>query len=196
MKNPFDFYSKEKSELEKEAAQLKRKSVNLSIFRFGVFLTTCFLMYLTFGSYPDVFIIAFLGILLFSFLVVKQVSLQRERAILVSKININETELKVLKRDYHDLDSGDEFVNPTHYYSNDIDLFGVGSFFQYTNRTVTLDGKKLLANTFTENNINGIVEKQNTIKELASKVKWRQHFAALASLITTKDTSGFITELG
>ncbi len=193
MKNPFDFYSKEKSELEKEAAQLKRKSVNLSIFRFGVFLTTCFLMYLTFGSYPDVFIIAFLGILLFSFLVVKQVSLQRERAILVSKININETELKVLKRDYHDLDSGDEFVNPTHYYSNDIDLFGVGSFFQYTNRTVTLDGKKLLANTFTENNINGIVEKQNTIKELASKVKWRQHFAALASLITTKDTSGFIT---
>ena len=88
MKNPFDFYSKEKSELEIEATQLKRKSVNLSIFRFGVFLTTCFLMYLTFGSYPDVFIIAFLGILLFGFLVVKHVSLQRERAIVTSKITL------------------------------------------------------------------------------------------------------------
>ena len=193
MKNPFDFYSEEKLELEKEAAQLKRKSVNLSIFRFGVFLTTCFLMYLTFGSYPDVFIIAFLGILLFSFLVVKQVSLQRERAILTSKININETELKVLKRDFHHLDSGEEFVNPTHYYSNDIDLFGVGSFFQFANRTVTVEGKKQLANAFTENSIDEIVEKQNTIKELATKVKWRQHFSALASLITTKDNSGFIT---
>jgi hypothetical protein len=194
MKNPFDFYSKEKSELEIEATQLKRKSVNLSIFRFGVFLTTCFLMYLTFGSYPDVFIIAFLGILLFGFLVVKHVSLQRERAIVTSKININKTELKVLQRDFHHLESGEEFVNPTHYYSNDIDLFGVGSFFQFANRTVTLEGKKLLANAFTENSTDGIVEKQNTIKELAAKVKWRQHFSALASLITTKDTSGFITD--
>ncbi|QVY64163.1 DNA mismatch repair protein MutS [Polaribacter sp. Q13] len=192
MKNPFDFYSEIKLELEKEATLLKKKSINLSVFRFGVFLTTCFLIYLTFGRYPDVFIIAFLGILLFGFLVVKHVSLQRERAIIKAKININKTELQVLNREFHHLESGEEFVNPMHYYSNDIDLFGVGSFFQYLNRTVTSEGKKLLANTFTENKTNEIVEKQNTIKELATKVKWRQHFAALASLITTKDTSGFI----
>ncbi|QXP72063.1 DNA mismatch repair protein MutS [Polaribacter sp. R2A056_3_33] len=192
MKTPVDFYSQEKLTLEKEATILKRKSVNLSVFRFAVFLATCFLVYLTFGSYPDVFIIAFLGILLFGFLVVKQVGLQRKRAIVKAKININNTELEVLNRNFHHLESGEEFVNPTHYYSNDIDLFGVGSFFQYANRTVTGEGKKLLANTFTENKTDGIVEKQNTIKELATKVTWRQHFSALASLITTKDTSGFI----
>ncbi|WP_299062796.1 DNA mismatch repair protein MutS [uncultured Polaribacter sp.] len=192
MKNPFDFYSEEKSNLEKKAASLKKKSVNLSIFRFGVFLGTCFLIYLTFGNYPDVFIITFLGILLFSFLVVKHVNLQRKRAIVKAKININKTEIGVLNREFHHLDAGKEFVNPTHYYSNDIDLFGIGSFFQYINRTVTVEGKKLLANTFAENKIDGIVEKQNTIKELASKVKWRQHFSALASLVTTKDTSKFI----
>ncbi|WP_343328756.1 MutS-related protein [Polaribacter staleyi] len=192
MKTPVDFYSQEKLALEKEATILKRKSVNLSVFRFAVFLTTCFLVYLTFGSYPDVFIIAFLGILLFGFLVVKQVSLQRKRAIVKAKVNINNTELEVLNRNFHHLESGEEFVNPTHYYSNDIDLFGVGSFFQFANRTVTGEGKKLLANTFTENKTGGIVEKQNTIKELATKVTWRQHFSALASIITTKDTSGFI----
>ncbi|WP_341221164.1 MutS-related protein [Polaribacter atrinae] len=192
MKTPVDFYSQEKLTLEKEATILKRKSVNLSVFRFAVFLTTCFLVYLTFGSYPDVFIIAFLGILLFGFLVVKHVSLQRKRAIVKAKIYINNTELEVLNRNFHHLESGEEFVNPTHYYSNDIDLFGVGSFFQFANRTVTGEGKKLLANTFTENKTDGIVEKQNTIKELATKVTWRQHFSALASLITTKDTSGFI----
>ena len=194
MKKPFDFYSKEKSELEKEATQLKRKSINLSVFRFGVFLTTCFLIYLTFGSYPDVFIISFLGVLLFGFLVVKHLNLKRARAIVNSKININRTELEILNRNFHQLDSGEEFVNQTHYYSHDIDLFGVGSFFQYTNRTATVEGKKVLANAFTENKINGIVEKQNTIKELAKKVKWRQHFSALASLIPSKDTSGFITD--
>ena len=194
MKKPFDFYSKEKSELEKEATQLKRKSINLSVFRFGVFLTTCFLIYLTFGSYPDVFIISFLGVLLFGFLVVKHLNLKRARAIINSKININRIELEILNRNFHQLDSGEEFVNQNHYYSHDIDLFGVGSFFQYTNRTATVEGKKVLANAFTENKINGIVEKQNTIKELAKKVKWRQHFSALASLITTKDTAGFITD--
>jgi hypothetical protein len=194
MKKPFDFYSKEKSELEKEATQLKRKSINLSVFRFGVFLTTCFLIYFTFGSYPDVFIISFLGVLLFGFLVVKHLNLKRARAIVNSKININRTELEILNRNFYQLDSGEEFVNQTHYFSHDIDLFGVGSFFQYTNRTATVEGKKVLANAFTENRINGIVEKQNTIKELAKKVKWRQHFSALASLIPTKDTSGFITD--
>ncbi len=194
MEKPFDFYSKEKSELEKEATQLKRISINLSVFRFGVFLTTCILIYLTFGSYPDVFIISFLGILLFGFLVVKHLNLQKSREIVDSKININRIELEVLNRNFHQLDSGEEFVNKTHFYSHDIDLFGVGSFFQYANRTVTIEGRKLLANAFTENKINGILEKQNTIKELANKVKWRQHFSALASLIPTKDTSGFITD--
>ena len=117
MEKPFDFYSKEKSELEKEATQLKRKSINLSVFRFGVFLTSCFLIYLTFGSYPDVFIISFLGILLFGFLVVKHLNLQKSREIVDSKININRIELEVLNRNFHQLDSGEEFVNKTHFYS-------------------------------------------------------------------------------
>ena len=192
MNKPVEFYSQKKLDLEKEASLLKKKSVNLSVFRFAIFITTCFLIYLTFGSYPDVFIIAFLGVLLFSFLVVKHVNLQRERAIVAAKIKINKTELEVLNRNFHHLDVGKEFINPTHFYSNDIDLFGVGSFFQYINRTVTSDGKKLLATIFTENIIDSIVEKQNTIKELSKKVKWRQHFSALASLVTTKDTSNFI----
>ena len=192
MNKPFDYYSKQKSDLENEAALLKKKSVNLSVFRFGVFLTTCFLVYLTFGKYPDVFIVAFLGILLFSFLVVKHVNLQRERAIVKVKININKTEIEVLKRNFHHLYAGKEFVNPSHFYSNDIDLFGVGSFFQYINRTVTNDGKKMLANIFTENETDQILEKQEAVKELSEKVKFRQHFSALASLVTTKNTSGFI----
>ena len=194
MKKPFNFYTEQKSNLENEAASLKKKSVNLSVFRFAVFLTTCFLVYLTFGKYPDVFIIVFLGVILFAFLVVKHVNLQRERAIINAKIRINKTELEVLNRNFHQLDSGKEFINPTHYYSNDIDLFGVGSFFQYINRTVTIDGKTYLSKILTENKTDAILEKQNTIKELSKKVTWRQHFSALASLVTTKNTSGFIVD--
>ncbi|MCI2229285.1 DNA mismatch repair protein MutS [Polaribacter sp. MSW13] len=194
MNNPLNFYTEIKTDLTKEASVLKKNSVSLSIFRFAVFLTTCFLIYLTFGRFPDVFIIAVLGSLLFGFLVTKHVDLKRKRAIIESKIAINETEIKVLKRDFFHLDAGKEFVNPSHFYSNDIDLFGVGSFFQYINRTVTLEGRKLLANTFTENKIDEIRDKQNSVKELSNKVKWRQHFSALASLVTVKNKPDFLVK--
>ena len=83
-------------------------------------------------------------------------------------------------------------MNSAHFYSNDIDLFGIGSFFQYINRTNTNEGKALLANTLTENKIVGILDKQNTLKELSKKVLWRQHFSALARLVSVKNTSIFI----
>lgn len=194
MINPKDFYISNKANLEKEASVLKRKLINLGIFRFAVFLVTCVLIYLTFGSYPDVFIIAILGVLLFSFLVVKFINLKREKAIVDEKIKINKTEINVLNRDFHHLKDGKEFINPTHFYSNDIDLFGIGSFFQYVNRTATIDGKATLANAFTENKIDDIVEKQLAIKELSEKVKWRQHFSALANLVRVKNKTGFISK--
>jgi DNA mismatch repair ATPase MutS len=194
MKNPLTFYTQQKTALEKEALILKKKLVNLGVFRLLVFLGTALLIYITFGSYLNVFIVAFLGILLFSFLVVKYINLKREKSIVDAKIAINNTEIKVLNRDFHHLETGSEFVNSAHFYSNDIDLFGIGSFFQFMNRTSTLDGKITLANTLTENNIHGILEKQNAINELSEKVKWRQNFSALASLVTVKNKSGFITK--
>jgi hypothetical protein len=192
MKNPTDFYLQNKSELEKEASNLKKNLFNLGVFRFAVFLVTCFLVYLTLGKYPDVFIIAFLGIFLFTFLVVKFLQLKREKDIVDAKININKTEIDVLNRKFHHLDAGEEFINPAHFYSNDIDLFGIGSFFQYSNRTKTLDGKIAYSKILTDNKTNGILEKQNAIHELSEKVKWRHHFSSLASLVTVKIKTAFI----
>lgn len=189
MKKPLVFYTQQKVELEKEAVFLKTKSIRLSMLRFAVFLGISYLIYLTFGRYPVVFVVAFLGVLLFAFLVVKQSNLQRKRSIVDEKIQINTTEIRVLNRDFLHLETGGSFVNPAHFYSNDIDLFGKGSFFQYLNRTTTNDGKVVLASTLTKNKTTAIVKKQNALKELAQKVIWRQNFAALASLVAIKNTS-------
>ncbi len=186
------FYTEKIKELEKESSKFKKQLVNLAIFRFAVFLTTCVLIYVTLGAYPDVFIVTALGLFLFSFLVIKNINLKRLKSIVDAKIAINKTEISVLNRDFHHLEPGEEFVNPAHFYSNDIDLFGVGSFFQYINRTTTNDGKVTLANSFTENKIDAILEKQEAINELAEKVTWRQHYAALASLVTVKNKSNKI----
>ena len=192
MKIPLEFYNQQKEELESESSKLKRKLINLGIFRFVVFLISTFLVYLTLGDYPNVFFIGFIGALLFSFLVVKYINLKIKKEIVDAKININKIEIKVLKRKFHHLFSGEEFINPTHFYSNDIDLFGKGSFYQFINRTTTLDGKKQLAKLLTENKTEAILEKQSAINELSGKVKWRQHFSALASLVTVKNKSNLI----
>lgn len=189
MKNPFAFYAQQIKALEQEAAILKTKSLYLSIIRFALFFGICFLIYITFGSYLAVFVIAFLGVLLFGFLVVKHINLKTKRSIVDAKIKINSTEIQVLNRDFHHLETGAAFINPAHYYSNDIDLFGKGSFFQYLNRTSTNEGKVALAGVLTENKIADIVGKQKALKELSEKVIWRQHFAALASAVAVKDSS-------
>jgi hypothetical protein len=192
MINPLEFYTNTKAELEKEATVLKTRSVRLSTFRFAVFLGISFLIYSFLGVYPLVFIIAFFGASFFAFLISKQNTLKRKRSIVAEKIKINTTEIRVLNRDFHHLETGETFINPAHFYSNDIDLFGKGSFFQYLNRTKTNDGKVFLANTLTENKTTSILEKQKALKELSNKVIWRQHFTTLASLISVKNTSNAI----
>ena len=192
MITPLEFYTNTRADLEKEAKVLKIKSARLSTFRLVVFLGISFLIYSFLGVYPLVFIIAFFGASFFAFLISKQNTLKRERSIVAEKIKINTTEIRVLNRDFYHLETGETFINPAHFYSNDIDLFGKGSFFQYLNRTKTNDGKVFLANTLTENKTTSILEKQKALKELSNKVIWRQHFTTLASLISVKNTSNAI----
>ena len=192
MITPLEFYTNTRADLEKEAKVLKIKSARLSTFRLVVFLGISFLIYSFLGVYPLVFIIAFFGASFFAFLISKQNTLKRERIIVAEKIKINTTEIRVLNRDFYHLETGETFINPAHFYSNDIDLFGKGSFFQYLNRTKTNDGKVFLANTLTENKTTSILEKQQALKELSNKVVWRQHFTTLASLISVKNTSNAI----
>jgi hypothetical protein len=194
MKTPRAFYTQQIAALEKESLVLRKRLINLGIFRLAVFLGTSFLIYLTFGDFPDVLLIAFVGIFLFSFLVLKYLDLKRKKDIVNAKIKINITEIKVLNRAFHHLKTGEEFINPLHFYSNDIDLFGKGSFFQYINRTTTKDGEIVLANTLTENNTISILEKQKVLIALSEKVIWRQHFSALASLVSVKNTSKAVVD--
>src|SRR5690606_9893189 len=75
---------------------------------------------------------------------------------------------------------------------SDIDLFGNGSFFQYLNRTVTNTGKGLLASMLLSNNIEGITDKQEAVKELNDKPEWRQEFSATAFLVKPETSTNTI----
>jgi ABC-type ATPase involved in cell division len=190
--NPIQFYTQEKGKLENELTSLKKRLFNISTFRLVVFFATIGGIYFSINNGLTVAIIAVVGFSIFGFLLVINSKFQIEKEVLVSKIKINATEIAVFDGDFKNLKAGKEFVDPHHFYSNDIDLFGIGSFFQYSNRTATEEGALAYAAILTENTIDQIEEKQKAIVELAKKATWRQHFSAIAGLVKVQFSSASI----
>lgn len=90
---------------------------------------------------------------------------------------INECHLKRIQGGWQQFPQrGDEFLEATHPYSNDLDVFGQGSLFQWINSCGTQAGKRRLARFFTEDspNLELIKERQRAIQELAKRRWWRQ----------------------
>ncbi len=193
MQDPAIFYN---TQIEKYRTQLHAASRKLglsSLLRLLIFLAVAYAVYAFWGNSTAVIASILVGIAIFILLVSRHSDLRYERDKFRELIRINETELEVLKRNFHHLPTGTEFADPLHPYSQDIDLFGKGSFFQYLNRTTLLEGKDKLAQLLLSNNIEDIHLKQEAIKELAEKADWRQNFSALATLVKTESRTAVLT---
>ena len=183
MENPLEFYTSEKLTFENKVKNLKRKLALSSTLRLIVFLTTVVGIYFYSKNTTILIPIIVVGIGVFVYLIFRHAILQDEKKLLEKLISINKKELDILNGHYLDSDSGEGYIDSSHFYSFDIDLFGKGSFFQYCNRTATKGGRAEFVKTLNENKISEIEEKQDAIKDLASKPKWRQQFSAIASLV-------------
>ncbi|MBK7171989.1 MAG: hypothetical protein IPH84_01870 [Bacteroidales bacterium] len=95
-----------------------------------------------------------------------------------------ELELKALKFDFLGLDEGAEFVDHSHDYASDLDVFGHGSIFQYLNRTVTHGGRIQLARWLKKPELNTteILARQESVRELGNHTFWRLSFMATGLL--------------
>lgn len=95
-------------------------------------------------------------------------------------VKTNKNEIESLNNNISVFNSGEENINRDHPYSYDLDIFGSGSLFQYLNRTVTQVGQNLLADRLSniETDKERIEKKQFAIKELSSRIDWRQNFMA------------------
>ena len=189
MQNPKEFYVVEKEKFNNELLSLKKQLALSSSLRLVVFVFIISSIYFFFGNFILIGITSLLGVCLFIYLLFRHTNLQYKRDLTEQLIRINQTEIDALVGNYTSLDKGTEFIDASHFYSYDIDLFGKGSSFQYINRTTLHDGKKLLAKTLTENTISDIKLKQKAIKELAAKPKWRQQFSAVASLVKVEHST-------
>ena len=92
---------------------------------------------------------------------------------------INQQEIKAQTGDYFHYDAGNRFTPHDHVYANDIDLFGRASIFQYINRTTSEMGSSTLANWLLQPaSVEQILQRQQSINELAGNTPWRQNLQA------------------
>lgn len=107
---------------------------------------------------------------------------------------INQEEVNALDHDYQQFGSGEEFIDPMHPNTVDMDIFGAYSIFQYCNRTSTAIGKQALANFLsTTASEQEILERQKAIQALTPKLDWRQNFQATGRV--TEDSADHLRML-
>jgi DNA mismatch repair ATPase MutS/ribosome-associated translation inhibitor RaiA len=194
MQNPKTTYTSHIEEFQLQLKKLKKQLFASSMLRLVIFLLFGFLVYTFFENTKLVVGSIIAAIASFLFLVSRHSDLQQKKKKVEALIKINEIEIQVLNRDFQHLPAGEEFKNSLHHFSQDIDLFGNRSFFQYLNRSALASGINKLAQLLTRNDIGFIPRKQNSIRELATKVKFRQDFSAIAKLVKVETSTQTILQ--
>ena len=105
----------------------------------------------------------------------------KKREFLGNLAVINQKEGDAVSGDLSGFEAGNSYLDTRHDFSNDLDLFGNSSLFQYLNRTVTGFGSDILAGWLSNpyDISPELISRQETISELAIKEKWRHEFMAL-----------------
>lgn len=153
----------------------------LSVFRLLSFVGGLALIWLSFGAS------IFLGILMavsvvfvFLFLLKRYSDHSQKKEFIDNLFLINRNEATALSGDLSHFADGKEYISADHDFSNDVDVFGPSSLFQYLNRTVTSYGSDILAKWLSDPFAVApeLAQRQEAIKELSLKEKWRHEFLA------------------
>jgi DNA mismatch repair ATPase MutS len=182
------FYSKRKGEFSKQLAETTSQINSISNVR--LIIALLFILFIYFGLTQDTAFFLTLPVLaiLFLFLVRSHARLFDKKTHLHNLVTINNEELQSLAGDISKLNNGAEFIDGTHPYSHDLDIFGEGSLYQWLNRANTLIGRRNFADRLANplKSATEIVANQVAIKELAGNSDFRQDFQAAGKEIDEK----------
>ena len=95
--------------------------------------------------------------------------------------SVYQKELNYLSGDFSGFASGEQYINPRHAFTLDLDIFGPQSLFHRINRTVTTGGSDFLAKELAETRVRTIDEieaQREAIHELSEKEPLRAAFMA------------------
>lgn len=146
------------------------------------FLGVGFAIYLYYQEqYLTAWIVFLAFMILFLTLVILHQHYIERRKYSSSLLEVNINSLKRVKGEWREFaDCGEEFMDDKHNYSQDLDIFGKGSVFQWINTCVTYRGRHKLKEVLSKpgGTKEEIIARQQAVHELASKINWRQNLNA------------------
>ncbi len=178
-------YRRIADEAQQESNKIQQQIYRISTLRLLLFAAGAIgLIYFRAESWTVLAGIAFVTLLPFVLLIKYHNRLFHRKDYLGKKTEVNRQELAALNYDTSCFDGGKEFIDPTHLYAYDLDVFGTHSLFQYINRTCTEPGKRLLASWLGQHleKKEDILERQEAVRELAPELLFRQRFRILGLL--------------
>ncbi len=180
------FYNKRQKQFSDQAAIFRKTYERYTLVRLISFIlgalvvVGCFsVSWLMGGIATILFLAAFARFVFWHQQLLKKEKFQADLA------QINEDELTALSGDWSHFKSGENYINPEHPYAVDLDIFGLHSLFQFTNRTVTSIGDQRLAHIFeSPEQIETIHARQEAIAELTELRDWSHYFQAIGKETT------------
>jgi len=185
-KELISFYQKKLSGHSETLKAVSSRAKLISILRLLVFILATITIYI-FARHQiveGIMSTIIISIALFIFLVKYHTRIIYQKKIEESLVEINENEINALNGNFEVFEDGNKFENTEHVYAIDLDIFGIGSLFQFLNRSATHIGAQQLAAKLTVPTLNNEALKadQVTIQELSREIEWRQQFQAIGKV--------------
>ena len=192
MEKALNYYKNNIKAVNEKLKKLEKVLIYFSILRFIIVILCVGIMYYFYKQSSIEAMGASFLVFLQTFIIVAFFHNERinKKKKLLIILEYNEKGIKRLDNTWREFkDIGEEFINKKHKFSNDLDLFGKSSLFQWINLTKTSFGRKNLANKMMMNSLPtryDIQEEQEAIKELSNKREFCEKIYFEASIENKK----------
>ncbi|AFL96512.1 MutS-related protein [Ornithobacterium rhinotracheale] len=159
---------------------LKRNLFIIIALRFLLFSSLTFLIF-KYESLSKILFFTLVGFFLIVFIFIFKIHSKLKNKLLLTQnlIQINQKEYDFLTENKKPFSNGAQWIDPTHNYTFDLDIFGESSLFHYLNRCASILGERNLAQKLSSGlGENEITANQSAIQELSKKIDFRQFLLA------------------
>ena len=192
MSEKADFFHKRVLKYSQQIEVLKSRFNTYSFYRIGLFVAFLIIAIIFLNVkllMPLIFAIV-IFIIVFGLVVKNHNQIKKERDLNQKLYELNQEEVNRLNFKFDGIMDGAEFADEKHSYSNDLDIFGRNSLFQFINRAGTFRGKQLFAHWLMVPAKKKEIEKrQRAVSELQPMLEWRQKIQAYARNSSKKKES-------
>ena len=185
------YYQKKLDNAQHESERTKKKILHISLLRVIIFIAGFIALCIGYNQGGIIICGILLAILIPFLLLIKlhnRLYYQKDWG--ETSIRHYQAELASLENDNSAFDGGKEWIDTSHPFSIDLDIFGEQSLFQFLNRTCTPFGKETLSRWLRQplDNKKEIETRQQAIKELSKYPDFRETFRITGCLYKNKET--------